>query len=327
MLKFFTLFISITLAGHAFTQVNGSVKGKVTDSSARQNLADATVSVLNPKDSTPVTFAITDKAGSFQIKNLDTGAYELLVSFQGYRPVRKSFTISRQSQDVDLSAIYMDKQSVLLQEVVVSAPPISVKKDTVEFNASAFKTKPNSTAEDLLKKIPGVQVDKDGNVKAQGEDVQKVYVDGKEFFGTDPKLATKNITADMIESVQVFDDMSDQAKFTKIDDGSRAKTINIKLKKDKRQGYFGRAMGGYGSDDRFDGSLSFNRFNGDRRISLLAAANNVNKQGFSFSDIVSSMGGFGARNNTGGGGGGNFGGGGFSGGGGGTRGQGGGGFQ
>jgi hypothetical protein len=128
----------------------------------------------------------------------------------------------------------------MLQEVVVSAPPISVKKDTVEFNASAFKTKPNSNAEDLLKKIPGVQVDKDGNVKAQGEDVQKVYVDGKEFFGTDPKLATKNITADMIESVQVFDDMSDQAKFTKIDDGSRSKTINIKLKKDKRKGYLER---------------------------------------------------------------------------------------
>jgi hypothetical protein len=321
MLKLFTLFISIILAGQAFTQVNGTVKGKVSDSTAKQTLADATVSVLNSKDSTPVTFAITDKGGSFQIKNLDSGAYDLLVSFQGYRSVRKSFSISKEAQDVDLFTIYMDKQSVLLQEVVVSAPPISVKKDTVEFNASAFKTKPNSTAEDLLKKIPGVQVDKDGNVKAQGEDVQKVYVDGKEFFGTDPKLATKNITADMIESVQVFDDMSDQAKFTKIDDGSRAKTINIKLKKDKRQGYFGRAMGGYGTQDRFDGSLSFNSFKGDRRISILGAANNVNKQGFSFSDIVSSMGGFGSRNNTGGGG---FGGGGFGGGGGGgTRGGGG----
>jgi hypothetical protein len=111
----------------------------------------------------------------------------------------------------------------------------------------------------------------------------------------------------MIESVQVFDDMSDQAKFTKIDDGSRAKTINIKLKKDKRKGYFGRAMAGYGTEDTYESSIMFNRFNGDRRISILGAANNINKQGFSFSDIVSSMGGFGSRN---GGGGGNFGGGG-----------------
>ena len=306
MRQTFTLFLALIVAIVGFGQVNGTVKGKVLDSLAKQNLSDATVSILNPKDSVPVTFAITDKAGAFEIKNLDTGLYRILISFQGYRSFSKTFMISKEFPVADFPSIYMDKQSVMLQEVVVSAPPITVKKDTVEFNASAFKTKPNSTAEDLLKKIPGVQVDKDGNVKAQGEDVQKVYVDGKEFFGNDPKLATKNITADMIESVQVFDDMSDQAKFTKIDDGSRAKTINIKLKKDKRQGYFGRAMAGYGTDDRFESSLSFNRFNGDRRISIVAGANNVNKQTFNFSDIVSSMGGFGSR----GGGGGNFGGGG-----------------
>ena len=318
MQKIFTLFFGLALAITGFAQVNGTVKGKVRDTLAKQNLADATVTVLNPKDSIPVTFAITDKTGSFEIKNLDTGLYRLLITFQGYVPFSKTFMISKDFPVADFPSVIMDKSSVLLQEVVVSAPPITVKKDTVEFNASAFKTKPNSSAEDLLKKIPGVQVDKDGNVKAQGEDVQKVYVDGKEFFGNDPKLATKNITADMIESVQVFDDMSDQAKFTKIDDGSRSKTINIKLKKDKRKGYFGKVMAGYGTEDRYESSISFNRFNGDRRISILGAANNINKQGFSFSDIVSSMGGFGSRNNTGGGnfGGGNFGGGGFGGGGG-----------
>ena len=313
MRKTFTLLVALIVVIAGFAQVNGTVKGKVVDSLAKQNLSEATVTVLHTKDSTPVTFAITDKAGAFEIKNLDSGLYRLMVSFQGYRAFNKTFIISKESPVSDFTTIYLDKQSVLLQEVVVSAPPITVKKDTVEFNASAFKTKPNSTAEDLLKKIPGVQVDKDGNVKAQGEDVQKVYVDGKEFFGTDPKLATKNITADMIESVQVFDDMSDQAKFTKIDDGSRAKTINIKLKKDKRKGYFGRAMAGYGTEDTYESSIMFNRFNGDRRISILGAANNINKQGFSFSDIVSSMGGFGSRN---GGGGGNFGGGGNQGGGG-----------
>lgn len=197
----------------------------------------------------------------------------------------------------------MDKKNTMLQEVIVEAPPIQIKKDTIEFRADAFKVKPNATAEDLLKKLPGVQVDKDGNVKAQGEDVQKVYVDGKEFFGNDPKMATKNITADMIESVQVFDDMSDQAKFTRIDDGSRSKTLNIKLKKDRRKGYFGRLIAGAGDDGRYQGSVMLNRFNGDTRVSILGGTNNLNKQSFSFNDIVGGMGGFGSRGGGGGSGG------------------------
>ncbi len=160
-----------------------------------------------------------------------------------------------------------------------------------------------------------MEVDKDGNVKAQGESVQKVYVDGKEFFGNDPKLATKNLTADMVESVQVFDDMSEQAKFTKVDDGSKQKAVNIKLKKDKNKGIFGRALasGGYGDGGRYEGNLSFNKFNGNQRLSFLFNTNNINKQGFSFSDIISSMGGVSAMGGGGNTGGGNFGGGGSGG--------------
>lgn len=299
-----------------FAQTNGSIKGKVTDSLFKQDLSEATISIMLAKDSTPVSFAIADAKGNFQIKDLDTGLYRVLITFQGYTPFSKTFMISKEFKSLDLGTIYMEKQNVMLDAVIVERPPISIKKDTVEFNAGSFKTKPNATAEDLLKKLPGVQVDKDGNVKAQGEDVPKVLVDGKEFFGNDPKLATKNITADMIESVQVFDDMSDQAKFTRIDDGSRSKTINIKLKKDRRKGYFGRAMAGAGSEGRYEATMSFNRFNGDRRISVLAGSNNLNKQGFSFNDIVTSMGGFGSRGGGGGFGGmrfgspGNFGGGG-----------------
>jgi hypothetical protein len=299
----FVLLVLLCGAGYtASSQANGNIKGKVLDTLFKQTLSEATISVLLSKDSTPVTFAVADSKGAFEVKNIDTGSYRLLISFQGYRPFSKNFRISKDVKAIDFGTIYMEKQSVMLDEVIVERPPITVKKDTVEFSAGSFRTKPNSTAEDLLKKLPGVQVDKDGNVKAQGEDIQKVYVDGKEFFGNDPKLATKNITADMIESVQVFDDMSDQAKFSRIDDGSRAKTINIKLKKDKRKGYFGRALAGVGTEGRYESSLSFNRFNGDRRISFIGASNNVNKQGFAFSDIVSSMGGFGARGAGGGGG-------------------------
>ena len=333
MKRIFTLFILVfafATAGFAQKRISGTIQGKLTDTLFKDNLADATITVLHATDSAVVTYTLANAKGEFQINNIDAGTYRLMITYQGYAPKYKRFTISADTANIQLGTIYMNKKDVMLQEVIVEAPPITVKKDTVEYRADAFKTKPNSTAEDLLKKLPGVQVDKDGNVKAQGEDIQKVYVDGKEFFGTDPKLATKNITADMIESVQVFDDMSDQAKFTRIDDGSRSKTLNIKLKKDKRKGYFGRFIAGAGDNDRYQASAMFNRFDNDRRISILAGSNNLNKQSFSFNDIVSTMGGYGSRGNNSGGGGGGFGGGGGGnrgGGGGGRSGQGSSGFS
>jgi len=271
----------------------GVVRGKVVDTSAKQSLTPATVAVVSLKDSSLVSYNLSNKQGVFEIRGLDVGDYWLITSFQGYEEFSKNFSITAKKRSVDLGEIAMQKEYQTLGEVIVKDDaPIKIKKDTIEFRGSAFKTKPNATVEDLLKKVPGMQVGNDGTVKTQGEQVQKVYVDGKEFFGTDPKLATKNLTADMVESVQVFDDMSDQAKFTKMDDGSKQKAINIKLKKDKRKGYFGRMSAGIGSDSKYDGNLSLNHFNGDEQLSLLATANNINKQGFSFSDIVTAMGGF-----------------------------------
>ncbi|MBC7850296.1 MAG: outer membrane beta-barrel protein [Chitinophagaceae bacterium] len=288
----------------------GVVKGKLADTVKKESLAAATVTIMNPRDSSLVTYTLANDKGEFQVRDLDTGLYKLMISFSGYDTYSRNFSISADSSEIDFSTIYMDRSGTTLEQVVVAGPPIIIKKDTVEFRADAFKVKPNANAEDVLKKIPGMQVDKDGNVVAQGENVQKVYVDGKEFFGTDPKLATKNITADMIESIQVFDDMSDQAKFTKIDDGSRAKTINIKLKKDKKAGYFGRLMVAGGTDERYETTLSFNKFKGDQRWSILAGSNNINKSTFSFNDVVGAAGGFGSRGAGGIGGGAGFGGGG-----------------
>jgi hypothetical protein len=314
-MKKFLLFAFMLCSFYAFSQkTSGIVKGNLEDGTAatKQALEDATVSIMSAKDSSLVSFTLTSNSGYFEIKNLEPGDYYLIVSYQGFQTLKKSFSITAAKPVADLASVKMDKVYKSLGEVVVTdVSPIKVKGDTVEFNAGSFKTKPNASVEDLLKKLPGVQVDKDGNVKAQGEDVQKVYVDGKEFFGTDPKLATKNLSADMVESVQVYDDMSDQAKFTKIDDGSRSKAINIKLKKDKKHGIFGKAMAGYGTDDRYDATLSVNKFNGNQQVSLIGAANNVNKQGFSFSDVITSMGGFGGMSRMAGGGGG-FGGGGVS---------------
>jgi len=232
------LFFALVITAKA-QKFDGSIKGKLIDTAAKQPIADATVSVLNAKDSSLATFTLSNKQGIFEIKGLGEGDYRVVVSSKGFVEFKKTFSIHANSKAVDFGSLVVEKDYKTLEGVVItSESPIQVKNDTVQFNASGFKTLPNATAEDLLKKLPGVEVDNEGNVKSQGEAVQKVLVDGKEFFGNDPKLATKNLTADMIESIQVFDDMSDQAKFTKIDDGSRSKTINIKLKKDRNKGYF-----------------------------------------------------------------------------------------
>ena len=291
-----------------FGQVtDGQIKGKLIDTSSKQILSDATISVIDTKDSSLITYTLSDKSGAFEIKNIDTGKFRLLISLQGYEAFKKEFSITSEKLSVDMGELILIKEYKTLQEVVVTdVAPVMVKGDTIAFRADAFKTKPNATVEDLLKKMPGMQVEKDGTVKAQGENVQKVYVDGKEFFGTDPKLATKNLTADMIDQVEVFDDMSEQAKFNRIDDGSRSKSINLKLKKEKKKGIFGKVYAGYGTDEHYDAGVTANFFKGATQVSIIAKANNTNNIGFSMTDMLGMFSG---------GGGGGMGGGGFGGGG------------
>jgi hypothetical protein len=265
----------------------GTVKGKLSDSTF-QTLGNATISVLQKKDSSLVGYTISDAKGSFELKNLAIGDYQLFISFTGYEVYKRIFSISAAKLMADLGAIIMKPEfKTLIGVVITDASPVKMNGDTISFKANAFNSKPDATVEEVLKKIPGVQVQRDGTIKAMGEQVQKVYVDGKEFFGTDPKVATRNLTADMVDQIQVFDDMSEQARFTKVDDGSRTKSINIKLKKDKRKGDFGRATAGVGSNSRYEGNFSFNHFRGDQRISLVGSANNTNKVSYTFTDISS----------------------------------------
>lgn len=289
LLPLFLLFSGLIIA----QKPTGIIKAVLLDTAGGQPVAGATASLVLAKDSSMANYAISDKAGAFEIKDLANDQYTLHINCKGFVPYQQNISITPQKQLFDLRNIILKKDLQTLDTFVVeSSVPIQIKGDTTQFNASAFKTVPNANAEDLLKKLPGVEVDVDGNVKAQGEEVTKIYVDGKEFFGKDPKMATKNITAEMIQSVQVYDDMSDQAKFTRIDDGSRTKTINIVLKKNRRKGYYGRAIAGVGNDERYQTSLSANRFNESQRISLVASSNNINKQNFSGNDIVGRMGGF-----------------------------------
>ena len=272
-------------------KVSGSVKGILQDSASSSTLGDATVSVMSLPDSSLVSFTLTSSTGYFEIKNLAAGDYVLVSSFVGLRSFKKKFTISEKKAVEDFGTIKLQRADKYLDEVVITEAPVKIIGDTISFRADAFKTKPNATVEDLLKKLPGVQVERDGSVKAQGENVQKVYVDGKEFFNNDPKLATKNLTADMVDRVDVFDDMSEQAKFNGIDDGSRSKAINLKLKKDKKKGVFGKVYGGLGSDERYDAGVTANYFKGATQANIIAKSNNTNNVGYTVSDMLGMFGG------------------------------------
>lgn len=302
------LVLSFFVASVDAQKTNSLVKGFLRDSASGEGLNDATVSLITSKDSTLISFTLSSNTGYFEIKNVAGGSYVLLVSYQGFQTLKKPFSVLESSSITDLGSIQMVQDYKMLEGVVVQDAPIKIKGDTISYNANSFKTtKPNATAEDLLKKLPGIQVERDGTVKAQGENVQKIYVDGKEFFGNDPKLATKNITADMIEGVDLYDDMSEQSKFSGVDDGTRSKAINLKLKKDKKKGLFGRASAGYGTDDRYESSVSANYFKGATKLSVVARANNTNNIGFTANDQIGIFGGGNFIRGGGSGGGGNSG--------------------
>jgi Outer membrane protein beta-barrel family len=287
----FILLLLATTFGSA--QNKGIVKGKIIDTIGKQNLQNGSISLLNVIDSTLEHFTLAKPDGSFEFKNINLETYILQISFQGYANVFKKIALSSQNALVFLDNIYLSLQSKDLGTVVVKQAPIAITNDTVQYNAGSFKTKPNAVVEDLLKKLPGIQVDKDGTIKAQGEVVQRVLVDGKQFFGDDPKMATRNLPPEIVDKIQVFDGLSDQAAFSGFDDGNKTKTINIVTKKDKRKGTFGRATLGIGSNANkilMDNNLSISKFNGPQQTTITFQANDVNKQNFSVQDILGSLG-------------------------------------
>jgi hypothetical protein len=272
----------------AIAQKNGSVKGIAFDTLAKQPVGNATLTLMQKKDSSLISFTMTDNNGRFDLTNIQNGEYRLLITHINYHNNNQVFKIDDKHKNIDLGNIFMNDRNKVLSEVTVTneAPPVTLVGDTIQYNAGSFKTQPNANVEDLLKKLPGVKVEKDGTVKAQGEKVQKVLVDGKEFFGNDPKIATKNLPADAIDKVQVYDKLSDQAQMTGFDDGNSEKTINLKLKKDKKKGMFGKINAGGGTDERYQGRFNMNSFKGARQMSAIGMGNNTNAEGFSFMDVL-----------------------------------------
>src|SRR6266487_805242 len=282
------LLVALFIAATSFLFAQKSaVKGRVYDSVINKGLAYATVSLVKEKDSTLVSFSRADSSGSFKLNAVEKGRYLVSTSYVGYVPVWKSIEVTGTNNVEDIGNVFM-QDVASAGEVAVNAkrPPVTINNDTLEFNTENFKTLPNAVVEDMLKKMPGVTVDNDGTVKVNGQTVKRVLVNGKEFFTGDVKMATKNLPADAVNKVQVFDKPSDQSAFTGIDDGNKEKTINLKLKKDKADALFGRITAGAGTDKRYDAQANINKFKGNEQISFLGMSNNTNRQGFSLSDVL-----------------------------------------
>lgn len=278
--------IFVLFSSCLFAQNKYWVKGVVGDSVEHTKLHHTSVAVLNAKDSTLVTFTRTGEDGSFNINGLHPGNYIILLSYPDYADYVDKFSLDSAKQEFSFGNIRMQLKSRLLHEVIIkgTAAAIKIKGDTTEFNAAAYVTQPNAKVEDLLKQLPGIQVDKDGKITAQGQQVNKVLVDGEEFFGDDPTLVTKNIRADMVDKVQLYDKKSDQAAFTGIDDGKKEKTLNIKLKADKKNGMFGKAETGDGTESVYQAQVLFNAFKAKQKLSAYGTLGNNGKVGLGWED-------------------------------------------
>ena len=274
------LFTILALAG--FTIANAQIKGTVIDSASKAPLDRAIIGLVIKSNPSDTTYTFTDAKGQFKIDSVPSSSFSIIISNMGFQRVAKYVPVKLAFKSIDLGTIILASRGKMLDEVVVEAPAIVVKEDTVEYRADAFKVKPNAVVEDLLKKLPGVQVDKDGNVTAQGKSVTRVKVNGKDFFGGDLKTATRELPANLVDKIQVIDDYGDQATVSGIKEGDADKVINIELKKDKNKGFFGRVTAGAGTEERYQASFNGNYFNNNRQISLFGNSNNTNTSLFDF---------------------------------------------
>ncbi|SHE89946.1 TonB-dependent receptor [Flavisolibacter ginsengisoli] len=283
MRKFFIGIFLLLLTQLAIAQ-QSSVTGTVADTLGKKTLANAVVSLLQKKDSSLYKFIRTDKEGNFQIPKVDTGRYVILVSFPRFADYVDEVVV-KAGETNSIGSIPLTLKSQLLDAVVIrSAGAIRIKGDTTEFVADSFHVKEGATVEELLKKLPGFQVNSKGEITAQGQRVQKVLVDGEEFFGDDPTMATKNIGAKAVDKVQVFDNKSEQQNLTGISTGTEGKTVNIKLKEDKKTGAFGKAEIGSDFDKLLDARLLYNKFIGKKKFSLYGTKSKTNTGSLNWQD-------------------------------------------
>ncbi len=268
----------LCLSFYASGLAQHSIKGRLLDEQAGP-LSHATVALLHPADSTLRFFGVTNDEGAYHVRNVKAGQYLMQYSYVGMQTEYERVDIPAASGENFGDQVLKPS---MMDEVIVEAEliPVRFKRDTLEFDVRAFKTRPGAAVEELLQKLPGIEVDETGNIKAEGEDVTRVLVDGKEFFDNDPKVATKNLPAKALKKVQVIDRKSEEALFTGIDDGAREKTINLELKEDHKKGYFGELSAGLGTEDYYKAEGRAYRFSQKTQTAFLGMANNINEFGF-----------------------------------------------
>lgn len=261
------------------------VKGVVVDNQS-EPMVQATVRLLAAKDSTFVKGVKTNADGRYVISDVKNGRYIIEATYLGYKTEFVNVGVRSNTPTVEVPQIMLNESAIALKGVTVTgvATQVKVAEDTVEFNAGSYKTQPNAVVEDLLKRLPGVEVGSDGAITANGQTVSKILIDGKEFFADDPKVASKNLPVNMVDKLQVVNRKSDLARLTGVDDGEDETVINLTVKKGMKNGYFGTAEAGYGTDSRYKGSFNVNRFWNENQITLLGNFNNINELGFTDSN-------------------------------------------
>jgi hypothetical protein len=260
-----------------------SVSGSVSDTTEKKAVQNAVVALLYAKDSVLYKFVRTDAAGKYSFKNLKAGEYVIMTTHPYFADV--VFNLDLKDAETTVPSISLTSKSKLLAEVIIkSGTPIKIKGDTTVYTADSFKVSAGANVEELLKKLPGITVDKDGKITAMGEQVKKVLVDGEEFFGDDPGIATKNLRADIVKEVEVYDKKSDQATFTGIDDGVKDKTINLKLKDNAKKGYFGKAEAGTDFKNYYNNSIMANAFKGKRKLAAYGIMSNTGQTNLDWKD-------------------------------------------
>lgn len=285
MQKYLYLLIFSLLTSFLYAQ-KFEIKGNLVDENQNTPLESATIFAEKPADSSLITYTISGRNGEFELKgNTSAKEVDVNISYTGYASIRKKVVLN--GTPVDFGTIKMALQTESLGDVIVTATraPITIKKDTLEFNAASFSTKANATVEDLLKELPGVEVDAQGNITVNGKPVNKILVNGKPFFGDDPTIATRNLTKEIVDKIQVTDTKTDSQSFSGEKGDDQNKTINITIDEEKNKGIFGRVAAGAGTDKRFEYAGLINYFDNDLRLSALAGCNNINSPGFSFGEI------------------------------------------
>lgn len=294
----FLFLILLSVPSHA--QRKGvDITGTVIEESTKEPIEQATVRLLSVKDSAMIGGVASSRNGSFTLSNIKAGNYLLHISFIGFDPLYQPLQITGKTNPVKLGNLALSDGAIQLGEAIVlgKAPEIVVRNDTMEYNADSYKVTEGSMLEDLLKKMPGVEVSSEGKITVNGKEIKKVMIDGKEFFSDDPKVAAKNLPSKMIDKVQVLDKLSDMARMTGFDDGEEETVINLTVKPGMKQGWFGNAFAGYGSKERYEGNAMVNRFINNDQLTLMGGLNNTNNMGFSdlASTMFSGMGGGGRR--------------------------------